>query len=54
MHGSAATAQAHAHEMHDAHNAHGVDHSGHEVMFRNRFWVCLLLTLPVLLYSPML
>lgn len=31
-----------------------IDHSGHEIMFRNRFWVCLVLSLPVLLYSHML
>lgn len=31
---------------------HHVDHSGHERMFRDRFWVSLALTLPVLLYSP--
>ncbi len=36
------------------HGAHHVDHTGHELMFRNRFWVCLVLTIPVLLYSPML
>jgi Cu2+-exporting ATPase len=41
------------HKGHDAHAGH-VDHTGHELMFRNRFWVCLLLTLPVLLYSHML
>jgi len=35
----------------DAHAAH-TDHTGHEAMFRQRFWVCLLLTVPVLLYSP--
>ena len=35
------------------HGAH-VDHSGHEQMFRHRFWVCLVLSIPVLLYSPML
>ena len=34
----------------DEHGAH-VDHTGHELMFRNRFWVCLVLTIPVLLYS---
>ncbi len=28
-----------------------IDHTGHEVMFRNRFWVCLALAIPVLLYS---
>lgn len=67
MHGSYATAEAHAaeihaaghpaatgHTQHGAHASHGVDHTGHELMFRNRFWVCLLLTLPVLLYSHML
>jgi Cu2+-exporting ATPase len=31
-----------------------VDHSGHEEMFRRRFFVCLLLSLPVLYYSSML
>ncbi len=36
-----------------AHAAH-TDHSGHEQLFRRRFWVCLALTVPVLLYSPML
>jgi Cu2+-exporting ATPase len=42
------------HAGHEAHAAHGVDHTGHELMFRNRFWVCLVLTIPVLLYSHML
>lgn len=37
----------------DDHSAH-VDHTGHEFMFRNRFWICLLLSIPVLLYSPAL
>lgn len=27
------------------------DHSNHEIMFRNRFWVTLILTVPVLLFS---
>lgn len=31
-----------------------VDHSGHEEMFRRRFFVCLILSIPVLYYSPML
>ncbi len=43
-----------ASESHTAHRGHGVDHTGHEVMFRNRFWVSLLLSIPVLLYSEML
>ncbi|MBP6786418.1 MAG: heavy metal translocating P-type ATPase [Candidatus Promineofilum sp.] len=38
---------------HDAHSGH-TDHTGHELMFRNRFWVCLILTIPVLIYSEML
>jgi Cu2+-exporting ATPase len=50
---------------HDMHAMHGAtqaqaahaghtDHSGHEDMFRKRFWVSLLLSIPVLLYTPML
>lgn len=39
---------------HDAHAGHGVDHTGHERMFRDRFWVCLVLSLPVLAYSEMI
>jgi Cu2+-exporting ATPase len=31
-----------------------IDHTGHEDMFRRRFWVSLLLSIPVLLYTPML
>ena len=34
------------------HDRRHVDHTGHEVMFRNRFWVCLVLSIPVLIYSP--
>ncbi|NOY98412.1 MAG: copper-translocating P-type ATPase [Chloroflexi bacterium] len=41
------------HEGHGSgHEGHGVDHSGHEQMFRQRFWISLLLSIPVLLYSP--
>jgi P-type Cu2+ transporter len=49
-----------AHAMHSATpsqtNAHAghTDHSGHEDMFRKRFWISLLLSIPVLLYTPML
>lgn len=35
------------HEDHTGHDAH----AGHEVMFRNRFWVSLVLSIPVLIYS---
>ncbi|MFQ5614997.1 MAG: copper-translocating P-type ATPase [Anaerolineales bacterium] len=38
------------HAGHDDHGGH-VDHLGHEEMFRQRFWVCLVLSIPVLLYS---
>ncbi|MCJ7549790.1 MAG: copper-translocating P-type ATPase [Anaerolineae bacterium] len=48
-----------AHQRGDHANQHGdhaghVDHSGHEQMFRQRFWVNLLLTVPVLVFSPMI
>jgi Cu2+-exporting ATPase len=33
------------------HQAH-TDHTGHEEMFRQRFWVSLVLSIPVLLFSP--
>lgn len=42
-----------AHDEHAGHGAH-VDHTGHEEMFRRKFWVSLLLSIPVLLYSPSL
>jgi P-type Cu2+ transporter len=44
--------------QHAAHKAEGhaghVDHSGHEDLFRKCFWISLLLSIPVLLYTPML
>jgi Cu2+-exporting ATPase len=42
------------HETHSAHAGHGTDHTGHEQMFRVRFWWSLLLSIPVLLYSEMI
>ena len=43
----------HEHSSHDhGHGGHGANHSGHEIMFRNRFWVSLILSIPVILYSP--
>lgn len=50
----------HAHHQHNEHasdqhqNHHHADHSGHEQMFKQRFWVSLVLTIPVLLFSPMI
>jgi Cu2+-exporting ATPase len=43
-----------AEESHDEHQEKSdhVDHRGHEEMFRQRFWVCLVLSIPVLLFSP--
>jgi P-type Cu2+ transporter len=42
------------HEGQTAHTMHGTDHTGHEQMFRARFWWSLLLSIPVLLYSTMI
>ncbi len=46
------------HHDHQDHNSHmgntGHRHEGHETMFRNRFWVCLVLSIPVLIFSPAL
>jgi P-type Cu2+ transporter len=39
------------HDGHQGHKAH-VNHSGHEQMFRRKFWVSLVLSIPVLLFSP--
>jgi Cu2+-exporting ATPase len=41
------------HKAHDEHASH-TDHSGHELMFRDRFWVSLLLSIPVLIFTPMI
>ncbi len=50
-----------AHAAMDEHAGHGgaghaadADHTGHEAMFRQRFWVSLVLSIPLLLYSPTL
>ncbi|MBI5959348.1 MAG: HAD-IC family P-type ATPase, partial [Chloroflexi bacterium] len=45
----------HEHPIHETEHGHShTDHTGHELLFRNRFWVSLILTIPVLLFSPML
>jgi len=41
-----------AHDNHSGHGGHG-DHAGHEEIFRQKFWISLLLTIPVVLYSDM-
>ena len=50
-------AQHEGHEAHDTHKKHEdhaqhQDHTGHEEMFRKRFWVVLVLSIPVLIFSP--
>jgi Cu2+-exporting ATPase len=42
------------HTTHDAHAGHGVMHEGHATLMRVRFWISLVLTIPVLIYSPMI
>jgi Cu2+-exporting ATPase len=42
------------HSQHGSEHAGHIDHSGHEELFRRRFWISLVLSLPVLLYTPML
>lgn len=42
------------HSAHASHAGHGADHTGHEQMFRVRFWWSLLLSIPVLVYSEMI
>jgi len=42
------------HAEHAGGHAAHVDHTGHEAMFRRRFWICLILTIPVLLFSPLI
>ena len=44
----------HDHSNQSAHADHGIVHSGHEGMFRVRFWWSLLLSIPVLAYSGMI
>ncbi len=62
-HTSHAAATKSQHDMHAMHSiaqaqvgdhTQHTDHSGHEDMFRKRFWISLLLSIPVLLYTPML
>ncbi len=37
---------------HSGHGEKHTDHSGHEELFRQKFWVSLILSIPVLLFSP--
>ncbi|HEX7090066.1 MAG TPA: heavy metal translocating P-type ATPase [Longimicrobiales bacterium] len=56
-HGAGAHAAHEAHAVRDAHAAHAAHdkHAGHSVeLFRDRFWVSLLLTVPTLIWSDLL
>jgi Cu2+-exporting ATPase len=37
---------------HAGHEAAHIDHRGHEQMFRQKFWVSLVISIPVILFSP--
>lgn len=50
---AASSPMDHENMEHGEHAAH-TDHTGHEATFRRLFWVSLLLSIPVLLYSPMI
>lgn len=39
---------------HDGGHEHHADHTGHEEMFRKRFWISLVLSIPVILFDPMI
>ena len=45
--------EGHAHHNH-GHGDHGGDHAHHIKMFRNRFWISLIITVPILLLSEMI
>lgn len=57
QHGAHAGQMEHGGTEHGTHGGDGdhsahVDHTGHEQMFRRKFWVSLALSIPVLLFSP--
>ncbi len=47
----AMSGQSVEHDSHAGHAKSYTDHRGHEQMFRTRFWICLVLSIPVLLFS---
>ncbi len=46
--------EAHTGQMSHESHAEQVAHTGHEQMFRTRFWISLVLSIPVLAFSPMI
>jgi Cu2+-exporting ATPase len=55
-HGGGKTGGGHDHHDHGGHHGHGGHggHGDHAAMFRSRFWVSLMLSIPVVLYSEMI
>ncbi len=54
QHAPSAESTARGRDDHDSHAGHD-RHAGHSVgMFRDRFWICLVLTVPALVWEPML
>lgn len=41
-------------DNHAGHDKSHTDHAGHEMIFRTRFWICLVLSIPVLIFSPVI
>lgn len=50
--GHAIPEQPVGHDTHAGQHKSHTDHAGHEQMFRTRFWICLVLSIPVLIFSP--
>ena len=55
-HGGGKTGGGHDHHDHGGHHGHGGHggHGDHAAMFRSRFWMSLVLSVPVVLYSEMI
>lgn len=55
-HDMTAPADHDSHGSHDDHSGHGGHggHAGHEAMFRQKFWISLILSIPIILYSHMI
>jgi Cu2+-exporting ATPase len=60
-HGAARAAREHEHDLHGAagHAGHGqgnerLGHAGHADVYRRRFWITLILAVPVVIYSEMI
>ncbi|HHP2682121.1 TPA: heavy metal translocating P-type ATPase, partial [Enterococcus faecium] len=53
-HGDIADSKEMDHSMHMDHEHGGMDHSMHMGNFKQKFWLSLILTIPVILFSPMM